>query len=40
MRSLVEMASEHGCSRVEWTADTGSAAAQALYSKLGIPPLP
>lgn len=40
MRSLTEVASEHGCSRVEWTADTGSAAAQAFYSKLGIPPLP
>jgi GNAT superfamily N-acetyltransferase len=40
MRSLIEVASEHGCSRVEWTADTGSARAQAFYSKLGVPPLP
>jgi len=38
--SLIEVASEHGCSRVEWTADSASAAAQAFYSKLGIPPLP
>ncbi len=39
MRSLIEVASERGCSLVEWTADTGSAGAQAFYSKLGIPPL-
>jgi GNAT superfamily N-acetyltransferase len=40
MRSLLEVASEHGCSRVEWTADTGNATAQAFYRKLDIPPLP
>ncbi len=40
MRPLIEVASEHGCSRVEWTADTDSATAQAFYSKLGLPPLP
>ena len=40
MRSLIQVASKHGCSRVEWTADTGSDGAQAFYSKLGIPPLP
>ncbi len=35
MRSLIEVATEHGCSRVEWTADTGSAAAQASTASSG-----
>lgn len=40
MRSLIKAASEHRRSRLERTADTGSAGAQASCSKLGIPPLP
>jgi GNAT superfamily N-acetyltransferase len=40
LRSLIEVASDHGCSRVEWTADTGNTGAQVFYSKLGIPSLP
>jgi GNAT superfamily N-acetyltransferase len=40
MRSLTAVASDHGCSRIEWTADAGSAGARAFYSKLGISPLP
>jgi len=40
IRALLEVTSDHGCSRVERTADTSSARARALYSKLGMPPLP
>jgi hypothetical protein len=40
MRSLIEVASEHGCSQVEWTADTGSAKGAGLYRKPGILRLP
>lgn len=39
MRSLLDVAGSHGCSRVEWTADVASAGARAFYAKLGIPPL-
>jgi GNAT superfamily N-acetyltransferase len=40
MLSLLKVASDYGCSRVEWTADSGSAGAQAFYRTLGILPLP
>ena len=33
MRSLIEVASEHGCSRVECTADTGSAGSAGLLQQ-------
>ena len=37
MRALFETAAQHGCSRVEWTTDSGNAAAQAFYETLGLP---
>jgi len=37
MGALFETARKHGCSRVEWTTDTGNAGAQAFYEELGLP---
>jgi GNAT superfamily N-acetyltransferase len=37
MRGVFEMAAQHGCSRVEWTTDSGNAGAQAFYETLGLP---
>ena len=37
MRALFETAGQHGCSRVEWTADGGNAGAQAFYEMLRLP---
>ena len=35
MDGLYEIAVSQGCSRVEWTTDTGNPAAQAFYAALG-----
>jgi GNAT superfamily N-acetyltransferase len=35
MRELHAVAAEHGCSRVEWTADTDQPDAQRFYAALG-----
>ena len=40
MRAVFETAIRHGCSRVEWTTDTGNASAQAFYAELGLPKHP
>ena len=40
MRAVFETAARHGCSRVEWTTDTGNARAQAFYAELGLPKHP
>ena len=40
MRAVFETAAQHGCSRVEWTTDTGNARAQAFYAELGLPKHP
>jgi GNAT superfamily N-acetyltransferase len=40
MRAVFETAAEHGCSRIEWTTDTGNASAQAFYAELGLPKHP
>lgn len=40
MRSLIGVATESGCSRIEWTTDTGNVEAQVFYDKLGVPALP
>lgn len=40
MRSIFDKAAETGCSRIEWTTDTGNTAAQAFYAKLGLAPHP
>jgi ribosomal protein S18 acetylase RimI-like enzyme len=37
MDALLEAASKHGCSRVEWTTDTDNSGAQAFYEDLGVP---
>ena len=37
MRAVLETAAQHGCSRVEWTTDSGNAGAQAFYETLGLP---
>ena len=37
MRAVFETAAQHGCSRVEWTTDSGNAGAQAFYETLGLP---
>ena len=39
MDGLYEIAGSQGCSRVEWTTDTGNPAAQAFYAALGAKPL-
>jgi GNAT superfamily N-acetyltransferase len=38
MESLFELASEHDCSRVEWTTDQDNPGAQAFYETLGVDP--
>jgi GNAT superfamily N-acetyltransferase len=38
MASLFEVASEHDCSRVEWTADQDNPGAQAFYETFGVDP--
>lgn len=40
MKAVFETAIRHGCSRVEWTTDTGNASAQAFYAGLGLPKHP
>jgi GNAT superfamily N-acetyltransferase len=40
MRAVFETAARHGCSRVEWTTDTGNAGARAFYRRLGLPEYP
>jgi GNAT superfamily N-acetyltransferase len=40
MERLYGIAVSKGCSRVEWTTDTGNTAAQAFYDALGATPLP
>jgi GNAT superfamily N-acetyltransferase len=37
MQRLCQLAVEHGCSRVEWTADKGNVIAEVFYEQLGIP---
>lgn len=39
MEGLYLIAAERGCSRLEWTTDTGNQAAQAFYASLGVKPL-
>ncbi|MBV9095947.1 MAG: GNAT family N-acetyltransferase [Streptosporangiaceae bacterium] len=36
MRAIFAKAAETGCSRIEWTTDTGNTAAQAFYARLGL----
>jgi GNAT superfamily N-acetyltransferase len=36
MQSIVEVATEHECSRVEWTTDDDNVNAQAFYDMLGL----
>ncbi|MDX6239888.1 MAG: hypothetical protein QOG10_4703 [Kribbellaceae bacterium] len=38
MEGLFEIASKHGCSRVEWTTDRDNAGAQAFYESFGVEP--
>lgn len=37
MQRLCQVAVEHECSRIEWTADEGNAPAQVFYEQLGVP---
>lgn len=37
MQALFEVAGQRGCSRVEWTTDSGNAGARAFYEELGLP---
>jgi GNAT superfamily N-acetyltransferase len=39
MESVFEIARQHGCRRVEWTADQDNPGAQAFYTRLGLEPL-
>lgn len=39
MAKLHEVAVEHGCTRVEWTTDTGNLSAQRFYESLGTTPM-
>jgi GNAT superfamily N-acetyltransferase len=39
MGRLHEIAVERGCTRVEWTTDTGNASARTFYSSLGAQPM-
>lgn len=36
MDALFDVADEHGCSRVEWTADRGNLGAQRFYERRGV----
>ena len=38
MDGLYRIAAERGCSRVEWTTDTGNPGAQAFYARRGVTP--
>jgi GNAT superfamily N-acetyltransferase len=38
MESLFELAGEHNCSRVEWTADQDNPGAHAFYETFGVDP--
>lgn len=40
MAALFEVASKHGCSRVEWTTDHDNPGAVAFYAALGAPAQP
>jgi GNAT superfamily N-acetyltransferase len=40
MDRLREIAVVRGCTRIEWTTDTGNLAAQSFYESLGARPLP
>ena len=40
MQTLLEVATRHGCSRVEWTTDISNTGAQAFYEKLGMDAYP
>ena len=40
MGRLREIAVARGCTRIEWTTDTGNLAAQGFYESLGARPLP
>jgi GNAT superfamily N-acetyltransferase len=37
MRSLIKIAAERDCSRLEWTTDIDNSGAQAFYESLGAP---
>ena len=37
MQALCQVAVEHECSRIEWTADAGNVLAEAFYEQLGVP---
>ena len=37
MQAIFEEAGKRGCSRVEWTTDTGNTGAQDFYRQLGFP---
>lgn len=39
MDGLYKIAASQGCSRVEWTTDTGNPGARAFYAALGAKPL-
>jgi GNAT superfamily N-acetyltransferase len=39
MGRLHQIAAERGCTRVEWTTDTGNASARTFYSSLGAEPM-
>ena len=38
MQRLVEVATETGCSRIEWTTDVDNSDAQQFYENLGYSP--
>jgi GNAT superfamily N-acetyltransferase len=37
MQHLYDIAVKDGCSRVEWTTDSGNPISQAFYAELGVP---
>lgn len=37
MREVCQVAAEHACSRIEWTADAGNVLAEVFYEQLGVP---
>ena len=40
MQAVFDVASKHGCSRVEWTTDRDNSGAQGFYATLGLPTQP
>jgi GNAT superfamily N-acetyltransferase len=40
MKGIYQIAAERGCSRIEWTTDTGNPGAQRFYESLGAARLP